>query len=378
MKKILMLLLLALSWAGIAQSKYTIEKQLQLNTVLRGDIEDSILVRSADRIVKVISRNELGSNENIRPVSDSLPGIVDTIALQELGGVDKLINGVRIGRGEGNSPNNLVFGDHILTTNTTGDYNTAIGPFALEFNTTGYANTAVGNSSMNSNASAGYTVAIGAAALSKMVSGFGQSVAIGAFSMSDATSTDKNVAVGTYSLRKNTAGFSNTALGHSSLTANTSGNSNNAFGNYSLWNITEGAANIGMGKFAGRYITTGNSNIYIGAEGDPADLTTSNIINIGNKFISKSNNLIVFPQQTIALINSDATGKAIINKEYLATVTAVVNATTTELTAANLNTQYPNAQIGFRVHCTSISGGSLIYEKTNAAWIKYTGIVVNP
>ncbi|MWB96766.1 hypothetical protein GON26_20585 [Flavobacterium sp. GA093] len=72
MKKILLLLILTFSITTIAQSKYTIEKQLQLNTVYRGDPEDSILVRSPDRIVKMISRNELGSGSGAADLDTTL------------------------------------------------------------------------------------------------------------------------------------------------------------------------------------------------------------------------------------------------------------------------------------------------------------------
>ncbi len=298
--------------------------------------------------------------DNSLPVSATVTGLVDNIALQELGGTDKLINGVRIGQGNANHENNLVIGRNGLASITTGKYNvaigngdgevegplqylttgnnntmvgsdagvgnttggnntgigaaalfnnatgsnnTALGTFALHDNsgsfndafgrnalrknTTAVSNTAVGSYALAENLTSPYNVAIGCSALSKMPSGLGQSTAIGAFCMSDATSTDKNAAIGTYALRYNTSGFSNTAIGHTALGLNTSGNSNNAVGNYSLGAITTGAANIGIGKFAGRYLTTGIGNIYVGSEGVASDAEASGIINIGNRFIAK-------------------------------------------------------------------------------------------
>ncbi|MBS7233609.1 hypothetical protein KHA90_21580 [Flavobacterium psychroterrae] len=259
------------------------------------------------------------------PASKTQSGIVDNTSLQELGGADKLINGVRIGQGEGTGISNTAFGVNVLSantsgssntgigfgvleTNTTGESNTGLGDFALNANTTGsyndafggnalsnntsgYANTAVGGYALTKNQTSQYNVAIGCNSLSTMISGLGQSTAIGAYCMSDATSTDKNAAIGTFALRYNTAGFSNTAVGHTALGLNTSGNSNNAFGNYSLGAITTGAANIGIGKAAGRYVTTGNSNIYIGSEGVVSDAQASGIINIGNKFIAKESKI---------------------------------------------------------------------------------------
>ncbi|MBC7495410.1 MAG: hypothetical protein H7221_10415, partial [Flavobacterium sp.] len=50
----------------------------------------------------------------------------------------------------------------------------------------------------------------------------------------------------------------------------------------------------------------------------------------------------------------------------------VNNATTTVLTSAQLTTAYPNATQGFRVYCTSIIAGSMVYEKTPTQWIGST------
>jgi len=308
----------------------------------------------------ILGFGDIEISDNSLPVSATIKGLVDNIALQELGGKDKLINGVRIGRGNANHENNLVIGRNGLASITTGNYNvaigngdgevegplqylttgnnntmvgsdagvvtttggnntgigaaalfsnatgsnnTALGAFALHDNsgsfndafgrnalrknTTAVSNTAVGAFSLAENLTSPHNVAIGNSSLSKMASGLGQSTAIGAFCMSDATSTDKNAAIGTYALRYNTSGFSNTAIGHTALGLNTSGNSNNAVGNYSLGAITTGAANIGIGKFAGRYLTTGIGNIYVGSEGVASDAEANGIINIGNRFIVK-------------------------------------------------------------------------------------------
>ncbi|MFQ6600136.1 hypothetical protein [Flavobacterium sp. C3NV] len=276
-----------------------------------------LFLPKADGTAKTLATTDEINN----PVSATQSGIVDNIPLQELGGTDKLINGIRIGQGSrtGNSntaigvnvmsstttgskntgvgfgtlenntegESNTGLGEKALHANTTGSYNDAFGCSALSKNTTAIANTAVGSYALAENLTSPYNVAIGCSALSKMTSGLGQSTAIGAFCMSDATSTDKNAAIGTYALRYNTSGFSNTAIGHTALGLNTSGNSNNAVGNYSLGAITTGAANIGIGKFAGRYVTTGIGNIYIGSEGVISDAEANGIINIGNRLIVK-------------------------------------------------------------------------------------------
>lgn len=52
------------------------------------------------------------------------------------------------------------------------------------------------------------------------------------------------------------------------------------------------------------------------------------------------------------------------------TIQSVTNATTSVLTESQLNTTYPDAQIGMEVICPSISGGGLIYKKYSTTWVK--------
>lgn len=61
MKKILLLLLLSVSYFSSAQSTYSIAKALQLQTVNESTSKsDSVLVRGADKIVKFVPRSEFG------------------------------------------------------------------------------------------------------------------------------------------------------------------------------------------------------------------------------------------------------------------------------------------------------------------------------
>jgi hypothetical protein len=87
MKKILLFLLLIVSFAATAQKTYSVEKPLQLNTVNVGSISDSVLVRGVDKIVKFIPRSEFGK--------------VDSLGLQEV------LNIGNIARIENNSANIL-------------------------------------------------------------------------------------------------------------------------------------------------------------------------------------------------------------------------------------------------------------------------------
>ena len=135
------------------------------------------------------------SNANL-PVSSTQSGIVNNVSLQELGGVDKNINSVRVGRGSGNVNSNTSIGLGALLTNTTGGANTALGLNALNKNTTGGA----------------------------------------------------NVASGFTSLSANTTGFGNTAIGVASLIKNTIGNSNTTIGRGAGGEITTGSNNTYIGE----------------------------------------------------------------------------------------------------------------------------------
>lgn len=53
------------------------------------------------------------------------------------------------------------------------------------------------------------------------------------------------------------------------------------------------------------------------------------------------------------------------------------NATTTALSLSTLNSAYPDAITGFKVHCISITAGKLIYEKTSTGWVSYSVTLVS-
>ncbi|WP_264530867.1 hypothetical protein [Flavobacterium sp. N502540] len=404
----------------------------------------------------IATTDEIGS-----PVSATQIGIVDNIALQELGGVDKTISGVRIGKGIGAGAENIVLGSALtgssfttgdyntaigydsmianttgennsalgewaLRSNTTGNSNTAIGVNALNANTSGNNNTAIGLNALNANATADFNTALGVSALSKNIDGH-QNVAIGASSLRNNVSGNNNVAIGTSAmfntvgnLNSNVYGALCVAVGAGAMYSNTTGNAV-ALGANTLFNQTTGTYNIGIGDQAGSGITTGSGNTIIAGtgfilrgggittgsnnmilapnSGNTTGITTGN----GNVVLGKVTGLLANASNTITIsdgvgniaLTKDTTGeikapnltktlivsggaKSLINKEYLELTTSVENATTAALTATNLNTTYPNAMAGFRVVCTAISGGGLIYEKTATRWIQYSVTTVAP
>ena len=155
---------------------------------------------------------------------------------------------------------NSGFGFEALNQDTTGSLNTATGLRALFNNTEGDANTANGMMALFSNTTGESNVAIGAQALVFNIDG------------------GFNTAVGTQALSSNTTALGNTAVGAGALFNNTEGNQNVAIGNGALFSNTTGSLNIALGWSAGQNLTTGNNNIDIFNLGVAGE---SNTIRIG-------------------------------------------------------------------------------------------------
>ncbi|HSE99904.1 MAG TPA: hypothetical protein VLA48_03325 [Nitrososphaeraceae archaeon] len=264
-------------------------------------------------------------NSILLPVSSIISGIVNNTSLQELGGVDKLINNVRIGKGNGTGVDNTVIGENALVINNA-SYNTAVGKDVLTTNIIGRNNTGVGayalsNSTSNNNVALGYTAL--------------------AFS----TTGERNVGLGSGALYSSTIGFRNVAVGTSAMERNTTGGNNVAIGHQAGGNLSTGTGNIlvgaqnivNIGLSTGSNntliipnnslitgITTGSGNTILGrVTGLEANLNNNVILadGIGGiVFRSLDTGLTTIPKQTNSLITSDSTGKAIVTKEYLPSV----------------------------------------------------------
>ncbi|WP_264524800.1 hypothetical protein [Flavobacterium sp. N502536] len=79
-----------------------------------------------------------------------------------------------------------------------------------------------------------------------------------------------------------------------------------------------------------------------------------------------------------------SSGKSLIKIPYksgnhvLATTSdlAIDNLTVSSLSRTELNSTYPNAVNGFRVHCPFVTTGGLIYEKTTSGWLQISASMV--
>lgn len=281
----------------------------------------------------------------IQPVSATQTGVVNNTYLQELGGVDKTINGVRFGRGNISDPvsENTAAGYQALQSvvHTAGDegyYNTAFGDSALSSLTSGYANDAFGDWALKLCTTGYFNTAIGEGTLQKITEGWGN-VAVGGNALQNSIGGSKNVAVGVGALNRNT-GYSNIAIGYGAGgLATSSGNTNTVIGfqagrditigtnnilieNIFQASITSGNYNIVLNPLNKSGVTTGSYNTIIGAyDGTFPNAMANNVI-IGDgqgniRFRTTNTGLTTVPGQTNTLIDGDTTGKAVVTKEYI-------------------------------------------------------------
>ncbi|WP_166921983.1 hypothetical protein [Flavobacterium poyangense] len=319
------------------------------------------------------------------PVSATQIGVVDNTPLQELGGVDKLINGVRIGKGSGtvDAVGNTALGNLVLSNNTTGTFNTGAGWNALTANTTGTQNLGLGASALSSNVSGNYNLAIGALASAYTTTGsqnttigaaagggvgsnFKRSIAIGYKSLGGAANTgDLNIAIGHQIGGNLTTGSRNVLIGNSS---NSTTANNLTTGNDNVIIVTAGITAVG--------ITTGSGNVAIGKITglDPALSNTIVLADgAGNRaIVKKTNGEIQAPNLTNELIESGGNTSLITKQYFDSIVPKVVNdLSTSPVSLEYLNSTYPLFPIGSRVQCLSIDTGAMIYEKTNSGWVSH-------
>lgn len=209
----------------------------------------SVIMGQLDSVATIGGHNadlSAWANLAINPVGGNVGiGTAKPAAKLDVNG-DALINGITIGKGNGNIYNNTAVGNAALYSNTNGSSNTANGYQALALNTTGDGNTAIGYQALNSNISADYNTAIGNSALNSNTTGYNNN-AIGSYALNSNTTGYINSAIGNYALNSSTTGFYNTAIGNSALNSNTTGNYNTAIGVLALNSNTTGSNNTTIG-----------------------------------------------------------------------------------------------------------------------------------
>jgi trimeric autotransporter adhesin len=201
----------------------------------------------------------------------------------DLGAYDLQVNGVTVGRGNGNGESNTATGNEALASNTTGSFNLASGAGALKANTTGSYNTASGEGALSANTSGSLNMASGNIALLNNTTG------------------DFNTASGNATLFNNTSGSYNTASGIGALYQNTTGSNNTAIGN---------GAGVGSGALTN---TT--------AIGSGATVLTSNTIQLGNTDVTKVITSGTLTAGTVTYPNTAGTNGQVLTTDGSGTLT---------------------------------------------------------
>uniref|UniRef100_UPI0040479636 FISUMP domain-containing protein n=1 Tax=Algoriphagus sp. TaxID=1872435 RepID=UPI0040479636 len=218
-------------------------------------------------------------------------GIPYTGATQavDLGAYDLKVNGLTVGRGNGNEASNTAIGNVALNSNTTGSGNTATGYRALINTTTGGNNTATGSEALSTNTTGSDNTAIGRSALIANTEG------------------SSNTATGASALILNTTGSRNTAIGQAALYTNAIGSDNTAMGSEALSTNTTGSDNTAIGQFALRNNTTGSKNTALGNEADVGSGDLTNATAIGNGAIVTASNTIQLGNASVTNVITSGT-----------------------------------------------------------------------
>ncbi|MBO9586639.1 MAG: hypothetical protein J7574_20930 [Flavobacterium sp.] len=266
-----------------------------------------------DKILKTNENGELEfsdiSQQEYDPVSATTTGIVDNTSLQELGGADKTINGVRIGKGNSNNVENTALGNEALLVNTSGTYNTATGSGAVTLNTTGSLNTGIGNTALYNNTTGSYNTGVGTNSLYSNKTG-NSNTALGNGALAGnpnqtSPSNTRNTAIGASAGSAIRTGSDNVLIGGDIPIATNSG-------------LINGNKNIEIGRLNNLH-QTGDNNVFIGWASSPTSTLSNNIIisdGAGNIAIRKTNtNQLLAPTLTKALVTSGGT-TSLVNKEY--------------------------------------------------------------
>ncbi len=206
--------------------------------------------------------NLLYYNTTTKEVTSASGGFVDLTTNQTIAGSKTFssninVNGLSIGRGNGNNDESVAIGQGAMgASNVNGKRNTAIGA--------------------------------------------------GTMSQYNGTSWDNNTAVGYRNMPSLTTGSGNTSVGAESMLNLLTGTENTSIGNQSLINVT-GNNNVGVGKRSGQTITSGGQNTIIGTDADVTSSTLSNASALGYGAQVSASNSIQLGNSSVTNVKTSGT-----------------------------------------------------------------------
>lgn len=206
--------------------------------------------------------NVLYYNTSTKEVTSAAGGFVDLTTNQTIAGSKTFssninVNGLSIGRGNGNNDESVAIGPGAMgASNVNGKRNTAVGAFAL----------------------ANY----------------------------NGTYWDNITSIGYRNMPSLTTGSGNTSVGAESMLNLLTGAQNTSIGNQSLINVT-GNNNVGVGKRSGQTITSGGQNTIIGTDADVSSATLSNASALGYGAQVTASNSIQLGNSSVTNVKTSGT-----------------------------------------------------------------------
>jgi len=278
----------------------------------------------------------------LQDVTDNGSSTTNSITVASLTSTgDITINeSITAGNGGGDISSNTVFGASALSSNSSGNANTAFGTWtlsattgsgnsafgasALYKNTSGNNNTAIGKNAMYNGNTSSQNVAVGSESFYNgggtdgiaigyqagyEVTTASSSILIGYRAGYDITDNGRNIAIGYESLRFNDEGTFNVAIGDTALNGNRSGDFNVGIGNDALVSNTTGLRNVGVGSDSLSNNQTGNDNVALGFEAGQ-NIANGGLNGTSNDsiFIGKGTRASVNNGTNEIVIGSDAIG----------------------------------------------------------------------
>ena len=286
---------------------------------------------------QVLSTTGSGTLAWTTPASGGVPYAGATQSVN-LGAYDLTVNGLIVGKGNGNVSSNIAFGTGALSGNVSSSHLIGIGNNTLA-GTVGVNNIAIGANAVlggsysigigkDALANNGYrgnspqtdvgnrNIAIGDASL-KNTGRINDNISIGYQAMGNAGQYLKdNVAIGTKALYSFTGyhsdyiGGGNTAIGFNSAYSTYLGDKNTFIGYQSGYNNTNGYSNTSIGASTLLTNTTGTRNTAIGFSADVASGALTNATAIGYGAIVVENNTIQLGNTSVTLVKTSGTVNA--------------------------------------------------------------------
>jgi len=262
---------------------------------------------------------------------------------------DASIHGLTVGLGAGSVYSNMAFGANALSSNTTGNQNTALGGFngyvyALGANTSGSSNTAVGSGVLGQN-----------------------------------TTGSNNTALGQGVMNGNTTGGSNTAIGGQALYSNTTSNNNTAVGYQAGYSQTTFGANTFIGYQAGYTQNNTSSytyNTFVGYQAGYATTTAVKCTILGGYNGNQGGLDIRTSSNYIVLSDGDGNPRGIFDGSgnFLVGTTSAINSGVSVVTGTNtvqLNLRYSGNASGkyYALGSWSNNGSSFVIQSNTGAGV---------